>query len=237
MSLRQIVLDTETTGLDFKAGHRIIEIGAVELIDRTLTDNNFHVFINPERKVELEAFAVHRISTDFLLDKPTFAQILPDFLAYIDDAELIAHNAAFDISFLDFEIHLAQPELPRLEQKAIVIDTLAIARHKFPGQHNTLDALCKRYQISLDERINKGHGALLDATLLAKVYLLMTGGQRELFGDEDEITVKGVEINRDRYPFNFPPTVVVKANEVELLAHEQFLKKLKPEQLSLWREN
>ena len=241
MSLRQIVLDTETTGLDFKTGHRIIEIGAVELIDRTITENSFHVFINPEREVDAESFAVHHISTEFLRDKPTFAQILPDFLAYIGDSELIAHNATFDIGFLDFEINLADPKLSRLEQNATITDTLAIARHKFPGQHNTLDALCKRYQISLDERMSKGHGALLDAILLAKVYLLMTGGQSELLGDEDEISFSfghaGSLQKSERHLIDFPPTMVIKPNEAELLAHQQFLKKLDPARLILWEEN
>jgi DNA polymerase-3 subunit epsilon len=177
--MRQIVLDTETTGLSPQEGHRIIEIGCVELIDRKLTGQHFHEYIQPQREVDPGAFAVHGISDEFLKDKPLFSQVSDAFIQYIDGAELIIHNAPFDVGFLDSE--LARLNMGTVEQRCTVLDTLVYARKKHPGQQNSLDALCRRYEINASERTL--HGALLDAELLASVYLAMTGGQTSLFGD------------------------------------------------------
>ncbi|MGA1675776.1 MAG: DNA polymerase III subunit epsilon [Pseudomonadales bacterium] len=177
--MRQIVLDTETTGLEPGQGHRVIEIGAVELLDRRLSGRHFHCYLNPDRAVDPGAFAVHGLSDAFLSDKARFADIATDFLDFVQGAELIIHNAAFDISFLDQELGRV-PGLPRsLGTLCKVTDSLAIARQKHPGQKNSLDALCRRYQVDNSGRTL--HGALLDAEILADVYLLMTGGQTALF--------------------------------------------------------
>ncbi|MDF3054778.1 MAG: polymerase epsilon subunit [Gammaproteobacteria bacterium] len=175
--MRQVVLDTETTGLLVADGHRIIEIGCIELVDRERTGRHFHTYLQPQREVDPGAFAVHGISDKFLADKPLFAHVSEDFIRYIEGAELIIHNAPFDIGFLDSE--LARLKLGTIAERCTVLDTLVLARTKHPGQQNSLDALCKRYGISLSER--SLHGALLDAELLASVYLAMTGGQTSLF--------------------------------------------------------
>lgn len=176
--MRQIVLDTETTGLETTAGHRIIEIGAVEIIDRKLTGNRFHTYLNPEREVDAGAAEVHGLRNDFLNDKPKFAAIADDLLGFLRGAELVIHNAAFDVGFLNHELgRLGQGHGP-VEDYCTVLDTLALARRKHPGQRNNLDALCKRYGISNSHR--EFHGALLDAEILAEVYLAMTGGQTRL---------------------------------------------------------
>ncbi|EKE01112.1 MAG: hypothetical protein ACD_21C00211G0001 [uncultured bacterium] len=220
--MRQIILDTETTGLEPEKGHRIIEIGCVELIDRQFTSNNFHRYINPQREVEAEALAIHGITNEFLSDKPTFANVLDDFLGFINGAELIAHNASFDIGFINHEIRLLAKNAESLDAYATVFDTLALARKMFPGQRNTLDALCKRYKVDLSAR--NLHGALLDAKLLAEVYLLMTGGQVSLFGDDefnlaDEATMALTQKNnKDRSPLP-----IISANTDEIKAHEDFL--------------
>jgi DNA polymerase III subunit epsilon len=181
---RQIILDTETTGLSPADGHKIIEIGAIELIDRTFTGNNFHKYINPgDVEIEEGAFKVHGISKEFLKDKPLFAEILPELLVYIgNDSELIIHNAPFDIGFLNYEIKLLDKRAKEIADYAGVIDTLLLARKKHPGKPNNLDALCKRYKVDLSER--NLHGALLDARLLAEVFLRMTQGQMTLLGDD-----------------------------------------------------
>jgi DNA polymerase-3 subunit epsilon len=173
--MRQIVLDTETTGLDPQAGHRIIEIGCVELIDRRLTGHNFHHYIQPDRDVDAGAADVHGITTEFLADKPRFAEIAEALVRYLEGAELIIHNAAFDVGFLDLELTQWSADGPRIEDLCEVTDTLSLARRLHPGQRNSLDALCKRYAI--DNRHRDLHGALLDAEILADVYLAMTGGQ------------------------------------------------------------
>ncbi len=175
--MRQIILDTETTGLSPAEGHRIIEIGCIELIDRKRTGRHFHVYIQPQREVDPGAFAVHGISDKFLADKPLFAHISEDFLRYIDGAELVIHNAPFDIGFLDSEF--ARLNIGKIADRCAILDTLPLARKKHPGQQNSLDALCRRYYVDLSER--SLHGALLDAELLASVYLAMTGGQTSLF--------------------------------------------------------
>jgi DNA polymerase-3 subunit epsilon len=176
--LRQVVLDTETTGLEPAEGHRVIEIGAVELIDRRLSGNHFHTYLNPQREIEDGALEVHGITREFLLDKPHFAAVAEDFLAFIKDAELIIHNAPFDLGFLDMELSRLAVSCSRVEDIATVLDTLELARELHPGQRNNLDALCKRYAI--DNSSRSLHGALLDAEILAEVYLAMTGGQTDL---------------------------------------------------------
>lgn len=178
--MRQIALDTETTGIGHELGHRVIEIGCVEIINRRVTGRTFHTYLNPQRAVDEGAFKVHGISDAFLRDKPLFPAVLSDFLAFVDQAELIIHNAVFDMGFLNSELRkIRHPKV--LESYCSVIDTLMLARKKHPGQRNSLDALCKRYDIDNSHR--QWHGALLDAHILAQVYLAMTGGQTDLFGD------------------------------------------------------
>ncbi len=179
--MRQVVLDTETTGIGAEYGHRIIEIGCLELVERKLTGHHFHRYLNPQRDVEEGAFRVHGISTEFLQDKPLFKDILQEFLQFIDGAELIIHNAPFDVGFLNAELKHAKWS-KSLEAHCSILDTLVLAREKHPGQRNNLDALCKRYDVNNANR--QFHGALLDAELLASVYLAMTGGQTTLFEEE-----------------------------------------------------
>ncbi|TVQ28769.1 MAG: DNA polymerase III subunit epsilon [Wenzhouxiangella sp.] len=218
--MRQVVLDTETTGLEHRDGHRIIEIGCVELVERRLTGRNFHVYLNPEREVEGGAMEVHGITDDFLADKPKFVDILDDFLGFVRDAELIIHNASFDVGFLNSELErLGEGEVRRVEDVASVLDTLALAREMHPGQRNSLDALCKRYDV--DNANRELHGALLDAEILAEVYLAMTGGQvdlcLDLAGEGDGVegeVVTGLDLSRLR---------VVTASEEEIAAHQQRL--------------
>lgn len=188
MSKRQIILDTETTGLDPASGHRIIEIGCVELINRRFTNNNFHSYLNPERDVEAGALKVHGISQDFLQDKPLFKHVIGDLLDYLKNAELIIHNAPFDVGFLNCELQLSGNELGKITDYCSVTDTLAMARSLHPGQRNSLDALCKRYRIDNSQR--ELHGALLDAKILGQVYLAMTGGQGSLFSETSADTLK-----------------------------------------------
>ena len=176
--MRQIVLDTETTGLETEQGHRIIEIGALELLDRQLTGKQLHYYLNPERAIDAGALEVHGLTTEFLSDKPLFAGIAGELLEFVSGAELVIHNAAFDIGFLDYELSMAGAELGRVEDRASVLDTLEVAREMHPGQRNNLDALCKRYHVDNSNR--SVHGAMLDAQLLAEVYLAMTGGQSSL---------------------------------------------------------
>lgn len=224
--MRQIIIDTETTGLESTQGHRIVEIGCVELIDRKKTNNTFHCYINPQREMDAEVIAVHGLTSEFLCDKPIFANILDDFLKFIDQAELIAHNATFDIGFLNHEIRLINKDARLIDAYVInVINTLPLARKMFPGQRNNLDALCKRYKIDLSGR--KLHGALLDAQLLAEVYLLMTGGQVSLF-DTDELsstqsTTKKIQKKIDA---NRPALSIVYANAEEIAEHEKMLNKI-----------
>ena len=173
--MRQIVLDTETTGLDPAQGHRVIEIGCIEIENRRLTGRHFHCYLNPDREIDEGAVQVHGITSSFLADKPRFRKVAADFLQFVSEAELIIHNAPFDIGFLNCELKLAGGQYGRLEDYCSVVDTLTMARKKHPGQRNSLDALCKRYEVDNSQR--DLHGALLDAEILADVYLLMTGGQ------------------------------------------------------------
>ena len=221
---RQVVLDTETTGLEPAAGHRIIEIGCVELLDRRLTGRHFHRYINPQRDVDPGAFEVHGISGEFLADKPVFAQIAAEFLDFVSGAELIIHNAAFDVGFIDNELALLDKGLGRIAARCGVVDSLALARARHPGQKNRLDDLCRRYGVDNSQR--ELHGALLDAEILADVYLLLTGGQTALaLEGEGEAafgaSTEGVEIrplSSDRAPLR-----IQRANPAELERHRERL--------------
>ena len=172
---RQVVLDTETTGLSTADDHRIIEIGCVELVNRRLTGKTFHQYINPEREIDSGAIEVHGITNESLADKPKFVEIVDDFMQFIEGAELVIHNAAFDVGFLDHELTKLPDEARRIKESCTILDTLKLARDKHPGQKNNLDALCRRYEVDNSNR--ELHGALLDAEILADVYLAMTGGQ------------------------------------------------------------
>lgn len=222
--MRQIVLDTETTGLETTQGHRIIEIGCVELINRRLTGRHYHQYINPEREVDAGAFQVHGISNEMLADKPKFAQIIDEFLAFIGDADLIIHNAAFDIGFINAEFARLNPKPASIETNRSVIDSLLLARAKHPGQKNNLDALCKRYGVDNSQR--DLHGALLDAEILADVYLLMTGGQTALSLGGNQSNSKDANSSVSeirRLPSTRKPLPVVMATEAELASHESKL--------------
>lgn len=234
--MRQIILDTETTGIDPKQGHRIIEIGCVEMVDRKLTKNHFHVYINPDRQVEEEAFQVHGISDEFLADKPRFHQIAQDFLNYIQGAELVIHNAPFDVGFIDHEF-AKLGNFPKVADICSVFDTLAFARNKHPGAKNNLDALCRRYGIDNSHR--ELHGALLDSEILADVYLLMTGGQTSLgLGDDDEGGSESSALSIRRLSPDRPMLKVLKANEAELEIHNERLDLIeKKAGKVLWRES
>jgi DNA polymerase-3 subunit epsilon len=215
--LRQVVLDTETTGLDFRLGDRVIEIGCVELLNRKLTGQRFHRYINPEREVEAGALAVHGLSTEFLQDKPRFGEIADEFLDFIRGAELVIHNAAFDVGFLNNELALQREA--SLEQACLgVVDTLKMARELHPGRRNSLDALCERYAIDNSSRTL--HGALLDAELLAEVYLAMTRGQESLLMEMDAIAPSGLHTGLAAQHLSLR---VVRASAVELAEHERIL--------------
>lgn len=234
--MRQIVLDTETTGIDPKQGHRVIEIGCVELINRRYTGNNFHVYINPERIVEQEAIEVHGITNEFLADKPKFRDVAADFVEYIRGAELVIHNAAFDVGFMDHEFALWQPGQPVITRDICAVrDTLAMARELFPGQKNNLDALCRRYHIDNSHRTL--HGALLDAEILADVYLLMTGGQTDLNlgGKNAEGQHAGQEGIR-RLRADRKALKIIQASADELTEHEKYLDRIEKKVPSLWRQ-
>ncbi len=221
--MRQVVLDTETTGLEPEQGHRIIEIGCVELVNRRLTGRHYHQYINPEREIDQGAMEVHGITNEFLTDKPVFATIANDFLQFVQGAELVIHNAPFDIGFINSE--LRRLRRPPVEQICGVLDSLVLARQKHPGQRNSLDALCKRYGVDNSQR--DLHGALLDAEILADVYLTMTGGQTALDLAADSgntqaalngLTEEGLRILAER-----PGLRVIRASADEQAAHRQKL--------------
>ena len=217
------MLDTETTGLEPSQGHRIIEIGCVELVNRKLTGKHFHQYLNPERGIDPGAIEVHGITNEFLVGKPVFADIAGEFLDYVNGAELIIHNAAFDIGFLDYELSRIEGMQTRMESVCQVVDTLKIARHKHPGQHNSLDALCRRYEVDNSQR--ELHGALLDAEILADVYLVMTGGQTtlELADNEADENVAGGATQLRRLPPGRPPLRVIRASAEEGAEHLKFV--------------
>jgi DNA polymerase-3 subunit epsilon len=236
--MRQIILDTETTGLEPKQGHRIIEIGCVEMINRKLTGNHYHQYINPQRKVDVGAIEVHGISNEFLTDKPLFTDIVDDFLHYIKGAELVIHNAPFDVGFINNELMLAEKEtskpFERVADFCTVLDTLVMARRMHPGQKNNLDALCRRYGIDNSHR--ELHGALLDAEILSDVYLLMTGGQRSLSLSSDsggaiagDTTIRRLKADRE-------PLTVIQANLDELQLHDARLDTIAESNEVVWRK-
>lgn len=218
--MRQIVLDTETTGIDPAQGHRLIEIGCLEMINRRLTGRVFHHYLNPEREVEAEAIAVHGITNEFLVDKPLFASVADEFLTFIHGAELIIHNAPFDIGFINHELRRLQPNYPPVTEICGVLDTLVLARSRHPGQKNNLDALARRY--GADQRDRTYHGALLDAEILADVYLAMTGGQvglalgSEEAGDGETRQSEGIR----RLSPGRMPLPVIRADASEMERHE-----------------
>ena len=221
--MRQIVLDTETTGLSPEAGHRIIEIGCLELVNRRVTKHHFHHYINPERTIERAATDVHGITNDFLTDKPLFSAIVDELMDYLKGAELIIHNAPLDVGFIDHELKRVGKPFKPLKNYCSVVDSLALARRKHPGQHNSLDALCRRY--SVDNSNRAYHGALLDAELLAQVYLLMTGGQTQLFDGGGALEVAPITDTR-RLDADRKPLPVIKATDEELKAHEDFIESM-----------
>lgn len=221
--MRQIVLDTETTGLEVSQGHRIIEIGCVELENRQLTARHFHRYVNPERDIDAGAIEVHGITSTFLADKPVFARVAREFVEFIEGAELIIHNAPFDVGFLDAELQAYDTTEPGLASRCDIIDTLVMARSRHPGQRNNLDALCTRYGV--DNSSRDLHGALLDAEILADVYLAMTGGQTALAlgGSEERASGRsgGAEIRR--LSPTRKPLPVLQPTAEELAAHEAHL--------------
>ncbi len=232
--MRQIVLDTETTGIDPNQGHRVIEIGCVELIDRKPTGNHFHEYIQPERDVPDEAIEIHGITNEFLQDKPLFRDVAERFFEYIKGAELVIHNAPFDMGFLNNEYRLLKsPNVP-LEDHCQVLDTLVMARQKHPGQKNSLDALCKRYHI--DNAHRTLHGALLDSEILADVYLLMTGGQTALsLADESSEGPSGQTASQLQTDVSTLELPVVRASEDELAVHKDYIDRLvKREDRAVW---
>jgi len=231
--MRQIVLDTETTGLDPKQGHRIIEIGCVEIDNRRLTGRNFHRYLNPDRDIDEAATEVHGLTRQFLSDKPRFKEIEDEFLEFVAGAELIIHNAPFDIGFLDSELTLL-PSSQSMNSVCTVLDTLVLAREKHPGQRNNLDALCKRYGVDNTQR--DLHGALLDAEILADVYLVMTSGQSSLaLREESSEAASNFSKPRKLDPARTPPRVI-RASVEELRAHAARLDDTaaKCDERSLW---
>ena len=222
-SQRQIVLDTETTGINPKEGHRIIEIGCVEMINRRLTHNRFHVYLNPDREIDAGAIEVHGISNAFLKDKPRFLDIADDFMRFIAGSELIIHNAPFDVGFINHELSLLGRGETALDSHCTVLDTLSYARQKHPGARNSLDALCKRYGIDNSHR--ELHGALLDAEILADVYLLMTGGQSSLLDEHSDLTDEEQLANYRLDP-NRPALKIIRCDHDEAAAHDLRLAKI-----------
>jgi DNA polymerase-3 subunit epsilon len=219
---RQIILDTETTGLEPKDGHKIIEIGCVEMVNRRFTGNNFHEYLQPDREIEAEAIEVHGITNEFLQDKPRFEDVADRFMEYVKGAELIIHNAPFDIGFLNHELRQMNSSWGRIGDHCEVTDTLVMARNMFPGQKNNLDALCRRYYIDNSHRVL--HGALLDSEILGDVYLMMTGGQVSLsLGGATDGSLQGGQSGSTirRLSSDRKALKVITASADELAAHEE----------------
>jgi DNA polymerase-3 subunit epsilon len=232
--MRQIVLDTETTGLRVEDGHRLIEIGCIEMINRRLTQRHFHFYVNPEREVEAGALAVHGITNHFLQDKPLFNTIARDFIDFIDGAELIIHNAPFDVSFLNHELMLTRQGYKSISDYCSVVDTLKMARQLHVGQRNSLDALCKRYAVDNSKR--DLHGALMDAHLLAQVYLAMTGGQGDFFDaltDKADTVAQQAE-NAVATSLHQHKLHVIYADESEAADHDRYLEAMKKKGKCIW---
>ncbi len=219
--MRQVVLDTETTGLEPSRGHRIIEIGCIELNHRRKTDRHFHHYLNPERDVEDGAYDIHGISNEFLNDKPKFSDIAQELIDFIKDSELIIHNAPFDVAFLNAELQLLGKKWGRVEDYCTVIDTLVMAREKHPGQKNNLDALCRRYEVDNSQR--DLHGALLDAQILVDVYLIMTGGQTDLSLDDPVSEVSAATSKERQLDPNRPRLRIIQPTDEEQEAHRMRL--------------
>lgn len=231
---RKIILDTETTGLEVEQGHRIIEIGCLEMQDRKLTGKYFHYYVNPERDIDAGALAKHGITSDFLLDKPYFSTIAEEFIEFVREAELIIHNAPFDLAFLNNELLMTKQGYKNMSEYCTVFDTLVVARKLHVGKQNNLDALCKRYGIDNSKR--EYHGALLDANLLAQVYLAMTGGQGSFF---DALHPNQPSIGKNHemaqtIPLRKHNLLILKANEDELLEHNHYLQRLRECGTCLW---
>lgn len=220
--MRQIVLDTETTGLDPSFGHKIIEIAALEIINRGITGQNFHHYLQPDREIDPEAMQVHGITNEQLRDKPRFADIADEFMQFIDGAELIIHNAEFDLKFINYELNNLNSIWAMVENYCQIIDTLQLARKLYPGQKNNLDALCKR--LNIDNSGRKLHGALLDTQLLAEVYLVMTGGQSSLLGENRANT--GVANPIRRVNLDVSALTIIKPTPDEQAAHTAYLQNL-----------
>ena len=233
--MRQIVLDTETTGLEWDLGHRVIEVGCIELLGRRVTEKRFHRFINPERSIDHGALEVHGISAESLLGKPTFREIADELLEFISGGELVIHNADFDIGFLNNELLLTGRGVGRIEDICSVQDTLQLARQLHPGQRNSLDALCRRYGVDNSHRTL--HGAMLDAEILADVYLAMTGGQTEFLftgksrQDQVETTTNTTTVSM----LDGIPSEVIYPNSKEIELHQQWLDTLGKD--ALWQED
>ena len=225
---RQIILDTETTGLDPKSGHRVIEIGCIELVNRKFTGEQYHIYLNPDRDSDEAALEVHGLTSEFLSDKPRFKDIYEEFLKFISGSELLIHNAEFDVNFLDHEIKLLSKQLPTVSDSVIKItDTLQIAREKHPGQRNSLDALVKRYEIGGYDR--ELHGALLDSQILGDVYLSMTGGQSNL-DFSVSVTEQEVKENGSSNQLNSELNLkVIELTEEENKSHKEYLLRMKEE--------
>ena len=233
--MRQLALDTETTGLSHAKGHRIIEVACIEMVNRRLTGREYHRFINPERDIDEGAERVHGICRADLEGQPVFADVAEEFLEFIRDSELVIHNAEFDVGFLDNELRLMKHSRPAISEHATVLDTLGMARKLHPGQRNSLDALCKRYEVDASRR--DVHGALIDSELLARVYLAMTGGQAALSLDEESPNIggsggkKGIPDRRTDLRL-----VVLRASDTENRAHEQLLDSMSDGGPCLWRD-
>ena len=236
--MRQIVLDTETTGLSTAQGHRIIEIGCIELVNRRLTGRDYHCFLNPDRDIDAGAERVHGISRDDLETEPRFHEIVDEFLEFVAGAELIIHNAEFDVGFIEHELTLMKHPQPKVTAHATVLDTLSLARKIHPGQRNSLDALCKRYEVDASRR--DVHGALIDSELLAHVYLAMTGGQTALLLDEDDggaavgAALALRQSRRKRSSNEAEDLIVIRATDEEAAAHESMLEKLRDSGDCVW---
>jgi DNA polymerase-3 subunit epsilon len=233
--MRQVVLDTETTGLKVEENHRVIEIGCVELINRKVTGSSYHQYINPQRAVEEGALAIHGLSNEFLINKPLFTEIAQEFMNFIKGAELIIHNAIFDLGFINKELSLTYKKPHELTEYCRVIDTLVLARQLHVGQRNSLDALCKRYKIDNSQR--DLHGALLDAHLLAQVYLAMTGGQGSLFDKLQMINSEKKAMTNSTTPIiQVRKLLTLKASQEEICLHEKKLASMLEKSKCLWHE-
>ncbi len=241
--MRQIVLDTETTGLSTEQGHRIIEIGCVEMVNRRLTGSDFHCFLNPDRDIDAGAEAVHGISRADLETAPRFPEIVEEFFEFVAGAELVIHNADFDVGFIEHELRLMKHAKPRLGEHCEILDTLKLAREMHPGQRNSLDALCKRYEVDASSR--SVHGALIDSELLARVYLAMTGGQTALLLDDEGRSGRKTanDLSGDNRGLATAPTTgatdrkklkVIEATPEELAAHDAILEKIREGGVCVW---